>query len=211
MMRWDEINPALVSLFTSLAVDQPAPTPPAQTPDWQAAWGERRREFVHPGQRQELLLKVTSCVSVGEDESRTDYDDEAEDVFETITGNRRFVLQVQARVLEHEDDLWAMQTLERLRTRLQWRSSLDALLAVNVALVEVRQAIKASATYDKRVWSIANMDVVLASSVNDANPIPVGWIEHVNLEAKIRGVDGEVLATPPNNAPGEWIPPLPDP
>lgn len=215
-MHWSTICPALINLFTTLAL--PDGTDP---PDgWSAKWKERNHanDFHHPEVKYSLYLKVTNVSGVGEDERRyamapLDPEDEEseEDLFETIYGNRRFTLQVQAHVLEHEDDIWAMQVLEQIRTRLARSSSHNALLAVNVALREVRPAVKATVTHDKRRVSVGVLDVMLGARVSDTDPIPVGWIEHLNLESKFNSGDPESpLPSPPNNAPGEWIPPLPE-
>jgi hypothetical protein len=101
-----------------------------------------------------------------------------------------------------------MQTLERVRTRLRWRSSLDRLLSVQVSLIDILPALKASAVIDKRIWSIGNMDVIFGTVACDEDPIPVGWIEHIHVRTCIRASD-QPLPSPPNNGPGEWIPPMP--
>lgn len=218
-MHWSTICPALVELFTKLALpgNDAAPTAPA---GWKARWKERHdaAQFHSPSIKYSLYLKITSCTAIGEDERRyemlpTDPEDEDsdEDLFETLHGNRKFTLQVQAHVLEHEDDLWAMQVLEQIRTRLSRQSSHDALLAVNVSIIEKRPSLKTTITHDKRRMSVGVLDVIFGARVVETDPSPVGWIEHINLESQLNTGDPESpLPTPPNNAPGEWIPPLPE-
>lgn len=178
MIDWSAICPVLVQVFTSIAADQLA----APAPSWKAEWSDRHRDYVHPGQELALYLKVTSCVTIGEDEDR--YDDDGN---VTQTGLRRFVLNVQAEVTEDADSKSAIQTLERIRTRLRRQSVLDALLDVDVALVEVGTTQNVSSTFDKRVWSIGNLDVTFCAAVNDTDPVPVGWIERVVLSSNVQG------------------------
>lgn len=114
-------------------------------------------------------------------------------------------MNVQSEVAEDEDEQWAMQTLERIRTRLRRRSVLDALLAVDVALIEVGTAQNVSTGFDGRVWSIGNLDVTFCAAVNDTDPIPTGWIERVVLSSRVRDAGGNVLP-PPSNFTNETIP-----
>lgn len=178
MIDWSAISPVLVHVFTSIAVDQR----PAPSPAWTAEWSDRHRDYIHPEQELALYLKVTSCVTIGEDEDRVD-----DDGYVTQTGLRRFVLNLQAEVSEDQDNKSAIQTLERIRTRLRRQSVIDALLGVDVALVEVGTTQNVSATFDKRVWSIGNLDVTFCAAVNDTDPVPVGWIERVVLSSNIQG------------------------
>lgn len=220
-MHWSEINPALIALFTELAVDQvktvaePGGKPyhdALQTPEWSAQWRERpgASEFIHPQQALALFLKVTSCVGVGGDEFR--YEEQTIDVadgepvtdlVETICGLRRFVLQVQAWSLEETDAQSAMNTLERLRTRLNRQSSYDRMLAVNVDITDCGPTANMTATYEKRRWSIASMDVTFTAAINDVDPVPVGWIERIVLSSDIEGI-----AAPKSNMQSELSPGL---
>ena len=182
MIDWSSIRPVLVAQITSIATD-PLPSP---SPAWSAEWADRHRDYISPDQEIGLYLKVTSCVTVNEDEDRYDTDD-AGNVLLTQVGLRRFVLNIQAEVSEDEDGKWALQTLERIRTRVRRPAVLDALLDVNVALIEAGNAQNISATFDKRVWSIATLDVTFTAAVNDTDPIPVGSIAHVVISSSIDG------------------------
>lgn len=188
MMNWTDICPALVSVFTSIAVDDASGT-------WKAEWSDRHRDYISPEQGLALYLKVTSCVTIGEDEDRYDDDDSV-----TQTGLRRFILNVQADVAEDQDNRSALQTLERIRTRLRRRAVLDALLDVNVALVEVGNTQNVSATFDSRVWSIGSLDVTFCAAVNDTDPVPVGRIERVVMTSNVRGALSNLTneETPPS-------------
>jgi hypothetical protein len=205
MVNWSEINPVLVTLFTSLAVDQP----PAPEPPWSAEWRDRRANAVHPHAtlKQLLYLKVTSVVGIGQDETRYEFVPVTSSapadlpylgqLRATQCGWRRFTLQVQSHVVEHQDVQWCMQTLERLRTGLRRRSSLDALSAVGVSLVRIEQAVDVSRKFDGRVHSIGNMDVIFGAVVNDRDPAPAGWIERIELTSHFQD-GGAELPVPPN-------------
>lgn len=211
MIAWSTIKPALVTLMSSLAVDQITPDEDdAQLhPPFEAEWAERRKTHVHPEHSQALYLKVLSVASKGVDETRFE-NIEIEDVPDlqaTQCGLRRFTLQVQSRCTEYEDNLWCMQTLERIRTRLRRLSSLAALRAVGCALIRIENAVDISFRSDQHIWSAGNLDVILACEVNDVDPIPVGFIERIELTShwQNNGVD---ISTPPNVS-ADTIPELP--
>lgn len=193
-MNWSAICPVLIALFTELALDQVEADPidPQKFPRWSAEWSEQHRGMMAPGVRQALYLKVTSVVPVGEDETRYSAgpldDDGAPTLLSTVTGLRRFVLQVQSVVTERNiaDGLWCMQTLERIRTRLSRRSSIERLLAVDVALVRTEQSVKTARPKGQHQQSVGVMDVVLTAAVNDADPVPVGWIQGIELTMDVR-------------------------
>lgn len=211
-VAWSTINPVLISLLTDIAVDQVQTLDPpdiAREPLWSAEWDGRKKTFVHPKIKQSLFLEVTSCVGVGEDETRYEFDDDPDvnALAVTQTGNRRFVLQVRSEVFENTDSLWCMETLERIRTRLYRPSSIEALLDVEVALIRIEKSVKVPAQQDQRALSAGVMDIVFAAAVNDVDPVPVGWIERIQLTSDFK--DGaESLESPPNVT-DDWIPDAP--
>lgn len=150
---------------------------------------------MHLGQnvKRALLLKVTSVIGIGEDETR--YSEEGGVVTATQCGQRRFTLQIQAHSTEHTDDGWGIAILERIRTRIRRRSSIDRLLSVGVSIIRLEQAIDVSRKMDQRVQSIANMDVILGAVVNEDDPIPAGWIEHVVITSHTEDASGIELPT----------------
>lgn len=194
MIAWSDICPVLVQVFTSIATDQVAVP-------WKAEWADRHRDYVHPEQELALVLKVTSCVNIGEDEDRYGFDktpvegedeeDWPEDLYLNQVGLRRFIVNVQAEVTEDTDSKFAIATLERVRTRIRRPDVLDALEDVNVALIEAGTTQNISAAFDKRIWSIASLDVTFCAAVNDDGLTngsgPVGWIERVVISTNIRG------------------------
>lgn len=176
MLNWSAICPALIQAFTAAASDQPeSPAPP-----WTAEWADRARTLMHPDVGLALTLRVTSCVTINEDEDRIDADG-----VETQCGLRRFVVNVRAESTEDEDAASALQAVERVRTRIRRRKIADALLAVDVALIEVGSTQNVSATFDGRVWSIASLDVTFCAAINDTDPVPTGVIARVVLTTAI--------------------------
>lgn len=211
MMRWSQICPVLIDVFTRCAL-QPGEAERAMSLDkpWSAAWEERadNNGFVDPEIGHTLSVKITSCVGVGNDELRYQFDEDDDDLYEEVVGQRRFVVNVQSESEEQSDDLWALAVLERIRTRIQRTSSTTRLSAVDVALVEVGPSRDITGTADKRRVSRASMDVTFLASVSEMDPEPVGWIEHVLLTTEF-SEGGELLPSPPNVI-NEAIPPLPE-
>jgi hypothetical protein len=199
VIGWSTIAPVLVDLTTRLARDDSLPTE-----NFSAEWKERSRSFTHDGQSLSLLLKVTTVATIGDDETR--YENHEGGLRASQHGQRRVTLQVQAIVPEHTDELWAMAALERLRTRIRRPGSLTELLAVGVALIEDRQAVKVSFKDAGRWVSAANMDLVLAVVVNDVDPVPMNWIERIELTSHLTHAP-DVDAAAALNVTGELLPP----
>lgn len=202
MVRWDEINPALIALVSDLLRKRDAP-------DWEAEWMERRdaNRMISPEQGGALYLKVTSCVPVGGDEFRRvmhtfDVDGiPTEDLVEITVGFRRITVQVQAWESEHTDLHWSIRTLEKLRTRLGRNSSMARMLAVNVDITDYGASRKMTQTINGRRWSIAAMDLILTAAFNDDEDLdPTGWIQRIILtsHAQTAGFDDPF---PPNSGP----------
>jgi hypothetical protein len=195
-MHWSTIRPALIDLFSRLALPYGADAPDG----WGAAWEGRQDNpgFTPPAVRFDLSLNITNVSSDGHDGTRYEYDEDDDALYETQFGMRRFTLQVQAFVHEHTDDLTELEILERIRTRIRKPSSLAALKAVNVGLIDVLAAVPIRIVSNKRTISAGNMDVFFAAAVNDADPIPVGWFERVVITSELKGSGGTLLGSPPN-------------
>ena len=203
MLRWEAINPVIVSLVSDILRKPEAPA------DWEAEWLERRdaNRMISPEQGGALYLKVTSCVPVGIDMTRYEMQADAGgniDLHEVLVGYRRFTLQVQAWESEHTDLHWAIRTLEKLRTRLFRTSSLQRLLAVNVDLTDDLASRKMTQTIGGRRWSIATMDLLMTGAFDAADESPTGWIERIRLTSHIE--DAEIELPFPPNTRDELIP-----
>lgn len=178
MIDWNAIEPALVDVLTSIATAQPETPAPA----WRAEWADRPRDLIHPDVGFALVLRVTSVTPIHEDEDRYD-----EDGTETQCGQRRIILNVQVESSENLSTESALNTLERIRTRIRRRSSLAKLAAVDVALIEVGATQNVSARYDGRIWSIGSLDITLCAAVNDTDPVPAGFIQRVVVTTDVQG------------------------
>ena len=191
MIGWAAINPVLIEVFTEIATDTTR-----SADGFEARWKEGPRAFIQPEQKADVLLKVTSVVGIGEDETR--YSETAGVVTASQVGQRQFTLQVQVIVPEHTDDQWAMAVTERIRTRIGRPRIIDRLLAVDVDVRRVLNAVKVSFPDRGRVVSAANVDVIMGAVVNDDDPIPVNWIQYVVATGHLKNADGVELPAPPN-------------
>lgn len=202
MIGWSAINPVLIELFTALAL--PAGEDWLQ---WSAEWKDRNIAATNTRHRQMLYLKVMTVVGIGEDDRRLVYVTPgttgvdapyADNLQETIYGLRRVTLNLRSHVTENSDDVSATAVLERIRTRLARRRSIDTLMGVNVDIVRIEAARDISKAYDKRIQSIATMDVILTMVASDMDPIPTGWVQSLVLTSAIQDTSGATLPSPPN-------------
>lgn len=202
MIGWAQIKPVLIEVFTEISRDTEQ-----LAEGFKAEWKEGAAGFISPAQRFVPRLKITTVVGIGEDETRREL--VAGKLVETQCGQRKFTLQVQIICPEHTDEQWAMAATERIRTRLFRPRILDRLLAVDVAVHRVGDAIKANFKERAHVVSAATVDVFMGTVVNDGDPIPVGIIEYVVATGHVKDADGVELPSPPNWTNHE-IPEIPD-
>jgi hypothetical protein len=207
MIGWTTISPALISLFGTLGKDSALEVPPVDgvggTRSFKAEWKEGQRSATHDVQRLSVLIKVTTVVGLGTDDTvyeevPSDSTDPADAPYlgqlrAVQLGQRKFTLQVQAIVPEHTDAFWAIAATERIRTGLRRPSTIAALDDVDVAIIDILPAIKASFKDNGRVVSCASLDVIFGTSATDIDPIPVGWIETITYSSHISDVDGVEL------------------
>lgn len=200
MLNWSEINPALVSLITSLAVESPEA--------WRAEWRDRPLKAVDQKQKLQLTLKVTNVSAFGDDEIRYESvsessTDPADAAFlgglrENLTGQRKFTLQLQALTLENTDQLNAVAVLERVRTRLRRQRSINALHAIDVAHIRSGNVIDIATVKEGRVVPRASLDLTLGACFNDSDTVPAGWFNRIELTSHLQDTDGTELPVPPN-------------
>lgn len=199
MIGWTNINPVLLATFTEIGQNLAI----TNQREFGAEWKESPRSATHTDQRFSLLLKITSVVGIGSDDTVLENVDEdstdPEDapylgqMRSTQVGQRKFTLQVQIVSPEHTDAFWAMAATERIRTALCRPRIIDALDAVDVAVIEIRQALKTSFKDGGRVVSAASMDITFGTVANDVDPIPTGWIEAITYSSHFSDVDAEEL------------------
>lgn len=190
---WKTIKPVILAAVTDVAVDQ-VTSPggifePLKTPKWNAEWVGRSVSYIHPQQRQALYLRVTSSGPIGWDDVAWELLDTGtvaggdpsgvEDVFQTVRGLRRIIVNVQAWVAEDTDDLSAFHTLERVRTMLDMESTRSRFLEVELDFTDSSEVRDISKTIDKRMWSIASLDLTFHVATTATDPTPTGYIERV--------------------------------
>lgn len=173
-MLFATIRPAILSLVNTLMGVQG---------DCLAIWKDQPTPYTPPGTKTLFKLSLGPLVTkAADDEVRTSYDGTqplGEEMAETVTGYRTFTLKVLCECGDQTDSGTAQNYLETLRTRLRWTTSRAALNAVNVAMVGTADILDLSRTVDNRAWSIANLDIRLATRTNETNPVRNGYIETV--------------------------------
>ncbi len=210
MISWKQIRPALIDVFTKIAPDLDL-----SADKFEATWREGQRGAIHDKQLCAVMLKVTSVVGIGEDETRRDFvpedsQDPADQEYlgmlrEVQTGQRKFNLQVEVHVPAQTDDFWAFAVTERIRTRIRRPSIIRQLSAVEVAFIRMTEAVKTSYTDSGRVVSAAVLNVTFGTVANDIDTTAGGWIEFVELTGHLQDTSGVELPAPPNwNK--HWIP-----
>jgi len=213
MISWNQIRPVLIDVFTKIAPDLNL-----GAVSFKATWREGQRGAIHDKQLCAVLLKVTSVVGIGEDETRRDFvaadsTDPADQEYlgmlrEVQTGQRKFNLQVEVHVPEQTDDSWAFNVTERIRTRIRRPSIIAQLSAVEVAFIRMTEAKKVTYKDNGRMISAAVLNVSFGTVANDIDPTPGGWIEFVELTGHLQDTSGVELPAPPNWD-QHWIPETP--
>lgn len=114
-------------------------------------------------------------------------------VRETVQGIRERTLQVTVWSPRQTLAESARFYLERLRTRLRWSSSLDALRAIGVGLVGVEAIQLLDHAQDGRDVSEAAMDLRITHAVAEADE-PVPFIERGHVTGSVESAGGEEIA-----------------
>jgi len=188
VIGWSTIRPTLITVLTEIGADTTR-----SLQGFRAGWKDGPRGLINPAQKLELLLKVTSCVNIGEDETRREMVDGQ--FIETQVGQRKFVLQVQATVPvpEDPDAQNAFAALERIRTRIRRPRIIQQLLNAEIALHKCGPAIPTPYKDKGRDVDCATVDITFGTVVNDADPVPVDWIASVVITSHIQDADGTQL------------------
>jgi hypothetical protein len=195
MIPWASVRPALVELIGSIANDQ----------DLIPEWAHRRQTFESPTIQQSVYLRVSTVAQEGRDQSR--YVEESDELYEELSGHRLVTLQIKCEAYADLDGEWSFQTAERIRTRLGRRSSLDALLAINCALVDTMASVDASYEHKGHIRNVAVFDAILRCTFTDVSADPGGHWTHILLTSDIRSTPDDSLPSPPNFS-GEQIGPF---
>lgn len=140
-------------------------------------WRDQAVPFVDGPQ---AFLDVLAPAAVGVDDLRwSEVGVDAEDptlpdtIQATMVGNREMTIQVTVWNDRQPLDVSARYYLERLRTRLRFPSTLEAMRALGLAQVRTEAMIDLDPTEDGRVMSQTSMDLRLAyvvAETDDAQP-----------------------------------------
>jgi len=198
MIPWGNAAQLLKTTIQSLALES---ADPLYAADFQAVYADQAREGVHPGVQCELVLEITSSTDVMTGERRV-FDPAANggqgDLSSAMHGMREFTLNVQAKSYDLTYSAWAIAYLERIRTRI-WRSStLEALIAADIAPFDTGPINKVDGKVDGHALSVANLDIRMRLSFSDTPQIGLGWIEKIELTSHIKKPDGTEYPVPPN-------------
>lgn len=142
-------------------------------------------------------LQVGSSAGLGVDETRYTYDatqPNGQELVRTQCGNRLFMLSCRARTRDQTPVGAARFYLEKVRTALQKRSSLETFRASNLAVVGHEPLINLDAIFQDRQQSEAQLDIRFSTVVNETDPADQGqWIESTLVSSDIKNVDGSSL------------------
>jgi hypothetical protein len=186
LIPWVTIRPALVELITGIANDA------ALEPQW------AHRVWAHesPSIQQSIFLRVSTVAQEGTDQD--DYDDVDGELYESLSGHRLITLEIKCDSFVEADGEWSFQTAERIRTRLGRRTSRDALLALNMSVVETLPAIGAHYVKEGHRRNVATFDTILRCTFTDVSADPTDHWTQIELTSDIKHADDTSVSSPPN-------------
>jgi hypothetical protein len=144
-----------------------------------AVWENQPRPETNDVTRGIVLLSFTATASVGRDEVRTTFDVGTQDFGDVAVGQRALPWRIIAESLEQKNVNTAWAILEKMRLRLRWQSSIDALNAVNVSIATTGQVQDLQVPVDDRIISKAALDVSLNASFSEADPTRYPYIAEI--------------------------------
>ncbi len=212
---WEQIVPEVLAVFSAVGIRQryaPGgsfnnPLFNHRFPEWKAAWKDRRfaAQSINPAIGAQLLIKLTSITTLGWDESAYGLLDTGlavgeeatgvEDVFQTQSGNRVFIIQAQFWTTEEMDTLNGMLLMERLKTRMDANYARSRLLAVNVDFADVTNSRDMTTTIDGVQWSVVSADFSFGAVILETEPNTVGYIERVIMTSHEQNGGTDVQAS----------------
>jgi hypothetical protein len=142
-------------------------------------WEDQPRPATSDVSRGIVLLSFTATASVGRDEVRTTFDTGSQDFGDTAVGQRMLPWRIKVDSLEQGNADTAWNILEKMRLRLRWQSSIDALNALNVSIATTGQVQDLQVPVDDRVISRAALDVMLNASFSEADPTRYPYIAEI--------------------------------
>jgi hypothetical protein len=188
-MMWTTIAPALLAAVQGIAL-QPS------DPLWVAEWQDEQRTFGSPTAQVKVFLEVTSCAPVF-DATRTTADGLGSPI-QTAHAIREFVLNVQVKSYDSTYAFWAFEYAERIRTRMNRDTVLEALAAVETKFLRASPITRLEYNEDGHAIKVANLDLFMRAGFVDEAESGIGWIDSVALTSKLRKPDGTLYDSPPN-------------
>jgi hypothetical protein len=184
MIRWEILRPGILALVAELT-------------GLQSVWQDKRRPYVDPKWQAVALCRVAGVEARGTDDSvMVDLGLPIPQLtaVEQLRGIRHVRLSVRVESFRHDDDRFAFQAAEALRSRLRWASSLAFLHTLGAALVTVAATVDLTGILtDDRVTSVAILETVFAvASCAQDDRHPTTWIESV-VPQPIDHPDTEIL------------------
>lgn len=149
---WETIRPGLLKLICDLG-------------GLQADYHDKRRAYTDPKQQARVFLIVQSEESIGVDDRRIVDSGEPKpglNLTFTQNGHRRVNLDVRVESFRHDDDRFAFNAVGKIRTGLEFPSSLARLRALNIAIIRKGPTVAVpNITNDQRITSVAVLDLEL--------------------------------------------------
>lgn len=144
-----------------------------------------------------LELQVGSSEGLGVDETRQTFDDSqppGQEIVRTEVGNRLFTLSIRAKTRDQTPTGAARNYLEKVRTALHKKTTLDLFKSKNIAVVRAMGIVNMDAVFQDRQQSVALMDVRLATLAIEADPHDKGgYIESIKVTSTLKDAGGTEL------------------
>lgn len=183
-MLYASLAPFLATTITNIALD-------VADPLFKVVYRDQKRPFVAPSKAVEIVLRVTSSRDVTTEERYTFTPGPVASLSSKMHGIREFTLNVQARSYDLTFARWAIEYLERIRTRIQRRSVRDLMIAQNVVHYGSSPITDAEGKEDGQALSIGNLDLFMRAGFEDGvTETGLGWIETIELTSHITNPAG---------------------
>lgn len=181
-MNWDKIEHVLERWFLRA------------TGVTSVIWAEDKAPLVD---RPYGELRLRTSRGVGTDEIRREVDATqslGKELVRTVSGHRILTLVCKVRSRDNRPSRAAMPYLERARTSLAKLSTIGLFQTAELAIIGAEPLVELPGLFQGRMESLASMDVLLSSVVNETDPREQGgYIDKVEYTSIFRNVDGEPL------------------
>lgn len=170
-INWAAIRPVIKTLIATIS-------------GLQTEWADQPRQYTDPTIRAQLLLSTLSPIGSGWDQVVIEQDlgqAQGSELVDRIDRIINFTLSIRCESLEQSDGKTATHYLERVRTRLNFRSSWETLNASNIAVFGDNTLQDLGASLDGRMASIAVLDLKCRVGGSENDPVRYGYLASVAL------------------------------